>query len=379
VSSDEHAPVTAHTAVIPARTNAKEILIVPRIDFSAPVPAKRRPTGAFCSYAVLFVLLVLAPDTRPTGYDAASMPRDPARFVVLFALALVFVLRPARAIAQGAANPDEVSILTPPPVPASPSGAADVRTTSADLTRFLGQTIGTVTWSSRTTTGRRPADHQRHAHGRHAHLVRRTSRHGRGRRERLHRRCLVTVLQEPSGLHVTARRAAQGRRLDPASIHGTPLDEGEPCATPSSRARTSSSRGHPRAQAPRRAAPAPRVSGAQVNVTTRPTDDPLRVILILDISPGAPRKIERRVVYPLRGTKEEVDDAEKHYGMKSGQRADEFVLAAADAALEGRIRARGHHRAEVSHDVVLHRGLVVLRVRVDFGTRYDTRYEGNDH
>ena len=29
--------------------------------------------------------------------------------------------------------------------------------------------------------------------------------------------------------------------------------------------------------------------------------------------------------------------------------------------------------------MVLHKGIVVLRVRVDFGTHYETRYEGNDH
>ena len=28
---------------------------------------------------------------------------------------------------------------------------------------------------------------------------------------------------------------------------------------------------------------------------------------------------------------------------------------------------------------MLHKGLVVLRVRIDFGTHYETRYEGNDH
>lgn len=124
----------------------------------------------------------------------------------------------------------------------------------------------------------------------------------------------------------------------------------------------------------RRGFPAP-----QVVLTTRGTDDPLRVVVMLDVSVGAPRKIERRVLYPSAATKEEIEDAERFYVAKAGDRADETVLDAADAALEARIRARGHHQAEVHHDVVLHRGLIVLRVRADFGTRYDTRYEGNDH
>src|SRR4029079_294606 len=62
-----------------------------------------------------------------------------------------------------------------------------------------------------------------------------------------------------------------------------------------------------------------------------------------------------------------------------GSRADELALQAADAALETRIRGRGWHRADVTHDVVLHRGLITLRVRVDYGTHYETRYEGNEH
>jgi outer membrane protein insertion porin family len=124
----------------------------------------------------------------------------------------------------------------------------------------------------------------------------------------------------------------------------------------------------------RRGFPAPRVA-----ITTRPTNDPLRVILEVSASVGAPRKIEQRALYPTGATKDEIEDAERFYPMKVGARADEVSLSAADAALEAHIRSRNHHRAEVTHDVVLHRGLVVLRIRADFGTRYETRYEGNDH
>jgi outer membrane protein insertion porin family len=124
----------------------------------------------------------------------------------------------------------------------------------------------------------------------------------------------------------------------------------------------------------RRGFPAPRVA-----ITTRGTNDPLRVVVDVSASVGAPRRIERRVLYPTGATKEEIEDAERFYSMKPGMRADENLLTAADAALEARIRARHHHRAEVSHDLVLHKGIVTLRVRVDFGTRYETRYEGNDH
>ena len=124
----------------------------------------------------------------------------------------------------------------------------------------------------------------------------------------------------------------------------------------------------------RRGFPAPRVA-----ITTRSTNDPLRVVLELSASVGAPRRIERRVMYVTGATKEEKEDAERFYALKTGMRADEPALEAADSALEARIRSRNHYRAEVSHDVVLHRGIITLRVRADFGTRYETRYEGNDH
>ena len=117
----------------------------------------------------------------------------------------------------------------------------------------------------------------------------------------------------------------------------------------------------------------------QVNLTTRGTTDPLRVIVLINVDAGPPRRVERRVFYPRGGTPGEIDSAQQRYALKPGDRADETTLAAADAELEGRIRSRGWHRAQVTHDVVLHRGIVVLRVRLDFGARYETRYEGNDH
>jgi outer membrane protein assembly factor BamA len=125
----------------------------------------------------------------------------------------------------------------------------------------------------------------------------------------------------------------------------------------------------------RRGFPAPSIA-----ITTTPhRTDPVRVTVDVSVTAGTPRKIERRVLYAQDATREEREDAERFYAMKTGMRVDEVQLATADTALEGRIRARGHHRAEVSHDVVLHRGIVVLRVRADFGPRLETRYEGNDH
>jgi outer membrane protein assembly factor BamA len=179
-------------------------------------------------------------------------------------------------------------------------------------------------------------------------------------------------------LVVTPRKVIDGIRVD---LHGAPLDsdellrdldlttEGELVASdlPGLQSRLD-------ALIQRRGFPAPRVA-----ITTRGTNDPLRVVVDVSASVGAPRRIERRVIYPTAATTEEIEDAERFYAMKVGMRADENMLTAADAALEARIRSRNHHRAEVSHDVVLHKGIITLRVRADFGTRYETRYDGNDH
>jgi outer membrane protein assembly factor BamA len=60
-------------------------------------------------------------------------------------------------------------------------------------------------------------------------------------------------------------------------------------------------------------------------------------------------------------------------------RADETAMEASDTALEARMRARGYHHAQVTHDVVLANGLVTLRVRVDTGPLFRARFEGNEH
>jgi outer membrane protein insertion porin family len=192
----------------------------------------------------------------------------------------------------------------------------------------------------------------------------------------------VEVVKEGAGvraiLHVMPRKVIDTIRLD---LHGAPVDgdellreaelsnEGEIVGSEIARHRT-----RIEATLQRHGFPAPTVT-----ITTRATDDPLRDVVIIDIVAGAPRRIERRVLYPFRGTQAGIEDAEKNYPVKTGARADEFALESADNTLQTRIRGRGWHRAEVSHDLVLHKGLVVLRVRVDFGTHYETRYEGNDH
>jgi len=122
---------------------------------------------------------------------------------------------------------------------------------------------------------------------------------------------------------------------------------------------------------------------AQVDITVRQTDTPVRVLLILDVNAGAARKIGRRVFYVFGAKPEELDAYTKPYEVDRGDRADEPALQQADLALENRLRAAGWYEAAVKHDVVLavypNESVVTLRVRVDSGPRYFTRFDGNEH
>lgn len=298
-------------------------------------------------------------------------------------LTLAFLLGALPAWADGA---DEVFVLTPPPVPTL-TNPTPVLERGPDLTPYLNQvvlgvdvvvppeqhalwpdvkvpSIGVLKAGDILTHELvRGAMQEVLATGAFADARAELKAEGGGVR--------VTIV-------VTPRKVIDNIRAD---LHGAPLDpdellrdldlttDGELVASdlPGLDARLE-------ALIQRHGFPAPRVA-----ITTRGTNDPLRVVVDVSASVGAPRRIERRVIYATGATKEEIEDAERFYSMKTGMRADEHLLAAADAALEARIRSRNHYRAAVSHDVVLHRGIVTLRVRADFGTRYETRYEGNDH
>jgi len=124
----------------------------------------------------------------------------------------------------------------------------------------------------------------------------------------------------------------------------------------------------------------------QVDLTTRQTDAPTRVLLLLDINGGVPREVQRRVFYVFGAKEDDVRRYTKDYSVDKGDRADEPALQEADASLGEKLRTAGWYEAEVSHDVVLVRpagsadkGVVTLRVRVDAGPRYLPRFEGAVH
>jgi outer membrane protein assembly factor BamA len=119
---------------------------------------------------------------------------------------------------------------------------------------------------------------------------------------------------------------------------------------------------------------------AKVTVSTRETDRRNRVFVIVDVVPGRPRKVDRRVFFAMDAMAKDVETYTKKYQLKSGDRADEQALDAADADLEAKLRSAGWFDAHVSHDLARIGGkTVVLRVRIDAGPRTTVRFEGNDH
>jgi outer membrane protein assembly factor BamA len=285
-----------------------------------------------------------------------------------------------------AEDADEVTVLTPPPVP-PPTNAVPALKATVDVSRFANQVVLAVdvvvdpryaqVWPEAKTQPigvLKPGDFLTAQAVREAiQEVLATGAFADARAD---------VVADGAGVRVTIqvipRKVIDSIHVD---LHGAPLNSDEllrdlDLSSDGELVASDLPKHVERLEAilQRRGFPAPHVT-----MTTRSTSDPLRVILDVNATVGAPRRIERRVLYARGATKDEIEDAEAAYAVKVGTRADEPTLAAADMELASRVRSKKHHRAEVTHDVVLYRGMVVLRVRVDFDTRFETRYEGNDH
>ncbi len=124
---------------------------------------------------------------------------------------------------------------------------------------------------------------------------------------------------------------------------------------------------------------------ATVKIESRETDDPERVLVLIDVFPGGPRILQRRVFYVIdeNGTPapspRTLNPVLEGYRVGVGGRADESALDAADTALGARLRAVGYQRADISHDLVWTEDLVTLRVRVNPGPHFEPRFMGNVH
>jgi outer membrane protein insertion porin family len=118
----------------------------------------------------------------------------------------------------------------------------------------------------------------------------------------------------------------------------------------------------------------------QAKVTARAvdTDDPLNVVLSLEVRAGPPLVIGERWfgVWPdpeVPGLRQ----ALASYGIGAGERADAELLDAADDELEVELRSRGFYRAAVGHRIERRKGGVLLRVEVQAGPLIVLAFEGN--
>ncbi len=122
---------------------------------------------------------------------------------------------------------------------------------------------------------------------------------------------------------------------------------------------------------------------ARADISIRSMDDG-RALVGVDVTPGPPRVIEDRHFYVSDAKPEALLRIAGAYGMHRNDRADEPAIEQADTALEQMLKARGWHRASVSHDLAkpgpgASGSRVVLRVRIDAGPVFVPRFEGNDH
>jgi len=117
---------------------------------------------------------------------------------------------------------------------------------------------------------------------------------------------------------------------------------------------------------------------AQVFVQATDTDDPIQVVLDVDVAAGNPLRIDQRwfAVWPdpdAPGLRQILGG----YGVGEGAVADEVKLANADRELTQKLIERGFHHASVSHSVERRSRQVLLRVIVDAGPLIKLMFEGN--
>lgn len=117
---------------------------------------------------------------------------------------------------------------------------------------------------------------------------------------------------------------------------------------------------------------------ARAHITTQATDNPLDVVVLVELSAGAPRR--------LRGVRTEVQatvmppglrDLLRSYPVRAGDLIDEDVLIDKGRALQNRLQVSGFHQAVVSHRVYEANGAPFLLLSVLPGPLHRLRFEGN--
>lgn len=163
-----------------------------------------------------------------------------------------------------------------------------------------------------------------------------------------------------------------GARLDPdATLRAVELREGRELTLPELTPLSHRIEGHYREHG---------YPTARVEIEALDTDDPLYTVLLLQIDAGEPQRLfERRFVVTPAGEAAAVAAVARSYAVREGDRVDVDRLLDANRALETRLRARGWHRATVTHALLPATRLTDARleIRIDAGPHFVLTFEGN--
>ncbi len=116
---------------------------------------------------------------------------------------------------------------------------------------------------------------------------------------------------------------------------------------------------------------------AQVRIATSDTDDPRRVLVTLDITPGKQRSISQRIFVVEPRFDRVLGDLKREYAVESGDSIDEDELIDANNEMAATLREAGFLEAMVKHRVLRRGPDAFLYVYLQTGPQYRFFFEGN--
>lgn len=114
-----------------------------------------------------------------------------------------------------------------------------------------------------------------------------------------------------------------------------------------------------------------------VTIETRDTDDPHRVVLIVNVNAGKPLIVTTRTFVIPEGVDPSLHRIVNGYSVTTGDRADEIALKNADTKLLETLQKMRHPNATVAHQVKTSSQGATLFVNVTPGARLQFHFDGN--
>ena len=117
---------------------------------------------------------------------------------------------------------------------------------------------------------------------------------------------------------------------------------------------------------------------ARVRMNSTDTDDPMQILLGVDVTLGEPLRVTKRhfAAWPDPNAPG-LGRLLGEYEISEGRRADLEAIENADRQLEERLRGAGYHNARIEHSLTRVAGGSELSIRVYAGSRVVPRIEGN--